>query len=93
MANDIASAEDIDKTWMIGMGGPLGPAAIMDMIGMKTVYDVCKLIDNQENSDASARRVKFIYENFIKKEKMGLIVGEGIYNYPEPAFTKENFLK
>ncbi|MCX2742756.1 3-hydroxyacyl-CoA dehydrogenase [Mangrovivirga sp. M17] len=93
MANDIASPEDIDKTWMIGMGGPIGPAAIMDMIGMKTVYDVCKLIDKQENTEESSKRVKFIYENFIKEEKMGMIVGEGIYSYPNPDFTKKNFLK
>ncbi|NMM48548.1 3-hydroxyacyl-CoA dehydrogenase [Marinigracilibium pacificum] len=93
MANEIATPQDIDKTWMIGMGGKVGPAAIMDMIGMKTVYDVCKLIDKKENTEISAKRVEFIYKNFIETNKMGLIIGEGIYKYPNPEFMNEGFLK
>ena len=32
--------ETIDKTWMIATGAPAGPFAIMDTVGLNTVYAI-----------------------------------------------------
>ncbi|WP_051174934.1 3-hydroxyacyl-CoA dehydrogenase family protein [Nocardia exalbida] len=37
--NGIATPEDIDRTFMFG-GGTVGPLGLVDMVGMKTAYDV-----------------------------------------------------
>ncbi|PAD65918.1 3-hydroxybutyryl-CoA dehydrogenase, partial [Bacillus sp. 7586-K] len=38
--NEVADPYTIDKTWMIATGAPMGPFAIMDVVGLETVYNI-----------------------------------------------------
>lgn len=40
LVNGIADAETIDKTWVLGTGAPYGPFRILDVVGLKTAYDI-----------------------------------------------------
>lgn len=89
--NDIATVETIDKTWMIILEAPLGPFGILDIVGLKTAYNIA-------NAHGSKNPIEKIIAAKIKSElldkgKFGRESGEGYYKYPNPAFLKPDFLK
>jgi 3-hydroxyacyl-CoA dehydrogenase len=92
VAKGIASHESVDKTWMIGTGAPLGPIAIIDIIGIRTTYNIIKMNGELSNDDDLLNLAAHLKENFIDKGKLGTQTGEGFYKYPNPAYTAEDFL-
>jgi len=93
LVNDIATPESIDKAWMIGMGTKVGPCAIMDVIGMQTIYNVDMLWGQRLKDETAFARAAYIKENFIDKGKMGVKTREGFYKYPNPAYRDPDFVK
>ena len=75
--NDIAQAEDIDKTWRTATGSPLGPFQILDHVGMETYYQI-NMNAGTEESQRVAERVK---REFIDQGHMGRSSGQGFYTY------------
>ena len=75
--NDIAQAEDIDKTWRTATGSPLGPFQILDHVGMETYYQI-NMNAGTEESQRVAERVK---REFIDQGHMGRSSGRGFYTY------------
>ncbi|WEV74517.1 3-hydroxyacyl-CoA dehydrogenase [Bifidobacterium sp. ESL0798] len=74
---DVASFEDIDKTWRIATGAPSGPFQIYDTVGMMTPYNLNKDATDPVKKEF-ARRLK---EDYIDKGRMGKIAGHGFYDY------------
>ena len=93
LLNDVSDVESIDKTWMISTKSPFGPFGIMDMIGMQTMYNLDILWGEKLKDQKRLDRAAYIKKNYIDKGKMGMNSGEGFYKYPNPAYTKPNFLK
>jgi 3-hydroxybutyryl-CoA dehydrogenase len=78
-ADGIASAEDIDEAMKLGAGLPMGPLALIDMIGldihlakMETLYR--KLEDDRYKPPEIIRKM-------IAEGKLGKKSGEGFYKY------------
>lgn len=78
-ADGIASAQDIDEAMKLGAGLPMGPLALIDMIGldihlakMETLYG--KLKDERYKPPEIIRRM-------IAEGKLGKKSGEGFYKY------------
>lgn len=78
-ADGIASAEDIDEAMKLGAGLPMGPLALIDMIGldihlakMETLYG--KLNDDRYKPPEIIRKM-------ITEGKLGKKSGEGFYKY------------
>jgi len=78
-ADGIASAEDIDEAMKLGAGLPMGPLALIDMIGldihlakMETLYG--KLQDERYRPPA-------IIQKMVAEGKLGKKVGQGFYKY------------
>lgn len=78
-ADGIASAEDIDEAMKLGAGLPMGPLALIDMIGldihlakMETLYE--KLKDERY-------RPPDIIKRMVGEGKLGKKTGEGFYKY------------
>ena len=40
----VASVEDIDRAWMGVTKMPIGPFGIMDVVGLKTVWDIVQYL-------------------------------------------------
>lgn len=93
LVNDVADAQTIDKTWMLATGAPTGPFAIMDVVGITTLYNINKLEADATQDPLKLKTVQFLKENFIDKNKLGAASGEGFYTYPNPAFQSPDFLK
>lgn len=90
--NGVADPHIIDKTWMKATGAPMGPFAILDMIGMRTPYNIIRTTATQENDQvmlAAAARLK----TMIDAGQLGAESGQGFYHYPDPAFTQPDFLQ
>ena len=47
LVNEVADPQTIDKTWMKATGAPVGPFAILDIVGIKTVYNINKMASEQ----------------------------------------------
>ncbi len=86
-ANDIASIEDIDRSWMVNFHITSGPFGIIDNIGLDTAWHVVK-----ERSDADSQAFAKLLKAYIDQGKRGEKTGEGFYKYPGPAYRDPGFL-
>jgi len=91
-ADGIAEPQIVDKTWMISTGAPMGPFAFMDIIGPNTPYNLYKAWGDG-GDELSAKVARWIKSEYLDKGKMGTANGKGVYNYPNPAYQKADFLK
>jgi 3-hydroxybutyryl-CoA dehydrogenase len=85
---DIASIEDIDRSWMVNFHLPAGPFGIIDNIGLDTAWHVVK-----ERDDADSQAFAKLLKTYIDLGKLGEKTGEGFYKYPKPAYRDAEFLK
>ncbi|MCF8590510.1 3-hydroxyacyl-CoA dehydrogenase [Gordonia sp. HY285] len=75
-AGDYAAPADVDKTWRIGTGSPLGPFQIYDIVGLNTPYNI--LVNGGPHEKELAAWLK---SNYIDEGKLGVAAGEGFYKY------------
>lgn len=55
-ADDVGSPEDIDKAWKLGTGAPHGPFEIIDIVGLRTVYNI--LLNNPKSAEEGSLEYK-----------------------------------
>ena len=89
----IADYQTIDKTWIISTGARSGPFGIMDLVGMKTMYNVLMLKAKHTGDKEALALAEAFKKQFIDKGKLGINSGEGFYKYPDPAYKDPGFLK
>ena len=85
---DVASIEDIDKSWMVNWHMPAGPFGIMDSIGLDTAWHVTNNLP-----DASSQAFAALLKTYVDAGKLGEKTGEGFYKYPAPAYKDPDFIK
>ena len=85
---DIASIEDIDRSWMVNFHMPMGPFGILDSIGLDTAWHVVK-----ERDDTASQAFASLLKEYIDQGKLGEKSGTGFYTYPKPAYRDADFLK
>jgi 3-hydroxyacyl-CoA dehydrogenase len=91
VTNGIARPEDVDRTFMIG-GRTIGPLGMLDMVGMKTVYDVLAYWGNENGDAQMLANAAYVKERFLDKGDLGVLTGKGYYDYPAPAYSEPDFL-
>ncbi|PPL19570.1 3-hydroxyacyl-CoA dehydrogenase [Microterricola pindariensis] len=77
LVDGIAEPVDIDNTWRISTGAPMGPFQIYDMVGLTTAYNVSANGGPKQREFAA-----LIKERYIDQGKLGMSTGEGFYTYP-----------
>jgi len=93
VVNGVASPEDVDRTFMIANRGcAMGPCGMVDMVGMKTAYDVAQYWGSVNNDAQMLKNAAYVKERFLDKGLQGLLGGEGFYKYPNPAYAAPGFL-
>jgi len=71
-----ADPPDVDSTWRIATGAPLGPFQMLDIIGLTTPYNI------MVHGDAESQKIAaWLKDNYIDKGKLGIAAGEGFYKY------------
>ena len=75
----VATASSIDQIMKLGMGHPMGPLKLADLIGI----DVCVNIMNVlfEGFEDEKYKVCPILEDMVKNNKLGIKTAEGFYKY------------
>jgi len=91
-ANGLASVEDIDRVWMIGMKAPFGPFGILDAIGLQTVLEITQLNATLRGDPQLKRNVEFLTQ-YVREGRLGIKTKGAFYQYPNPAYLHPDFLK
>ena len=93
LTNEVSSAADVDKSWMLSTSMDRGPFAVMDMVGLETIYNVFQHLGEVTQDDQVCRNAQYIKVHFLDQNKLGVKTGEGFYQYPNPLFESKNFLE
>ena len=91
-AGDVATVEDIDRAWMGIMKTPHGPFAIMDAIGLDTVWKITDYWAGV-SGDSQARANADFVRAYLDRGRTGQKSGSGFYDYPDPAFGRPGFVE
>ena len=77
-----ASREDIDSAMRFGCGLPLGPLALLDLIGLDTSLQILDTMYRQSRDRLHAPSA--LLKQLVAAGRMGRKSGEGFYSYAEP---------
>lgn len=77
-----ASREDIDTAMRLGCGLPMGPLALLDLIGLDTAYQILDTMyrEGRDRLHAPSPILKHMITAGLKGRK----TGQGFYTYAEP---------
>ncbi len=78
-----ASREDIDAAMMYGCGYPMGPLALVDLIGLDITYEILNTMYLQGRRRVHAPSP--ILKQMITAGLLGRKSGRGFYSYAEPG--------
>src|SRR3954453_10702785 len=81
--NRYASREDIDAAMRLGCGLPMGPLALMDLIGIDTAYEILDTMYKQSRNRLHAPSP--IIKQMVTAGLLGRKNGRGFYTYAEPG--------
>lgn len=81
--NGISDPENIDKAWTLGTGAPEGPFQILDVVGLKTAYEIVQMYVKIPSFLApyNFKGMSKLLEKYIVEGKLGKSSGEGFYKY------------
>ena len=88
--NDFVDFRDVDRAWQIFTKMKMGPFALMDAVGLDTVYNI-EMVYYNDSKDPKDKPPDALVQK-IKKGELGVKTGKGFYTYPNPEFLKEDFL-
>ena len=78
-----ATREDIDSAMRLGCGLPMGPLALLDLIGLDTAYEILDTMYRQGRDRLHAPSP--ILKHMITAGLKGRKSGRGFYTYAEPG--------
>jgi 3-hydroxybutyryl-CoA dehydrogenase len=79
--NRYASREDIDAAMRLGCGLPMGPLALMDLIGIDTAYEILDTMYKQSRNRLHAPSP--IIKQMMTAGLLGRKTGRGFYTYAQ----------
>ena len=77
-----ASREDIDAAMRFGCGYPMGPLALLDLIGLDTAYEILETMYRQGRDRLHAPSP--ILKQMVTAGMLGRKTGRGFYSYEGP---------
>ena len=90
-SNDVASIEDIDRSWMGVMHMFMGPFGLMDQVGLKTVWTITDYWAKKVGDQQSQQNADFL-KQYVDRGELGYKTNKGFYSYPKPAYQDADFL-
>ena len=84
---DIASIQDVDRSWMGNFKMPTGPFGILDAVGLETAWHITNSLP-----DAKSQKFAALLKTYVDAGKLGVKTGEGFYKYPNPEFAQSHFI-
>ncbi len=84
---DVASIEDVDRSWMGNFKMERGPFGILDIVGLETAWHITNALP-----DAKSKKFAALLKTYVDDGKLGVKTREGFYKYPNPDFMHPNFI-
>lgn len=83
LANEISDVESIDLAWKKGTGSPKGPFEILDIIGLKTAYEIVSMYLKVPSFlvPYNFKAIAKLLQKYIDEGKLGKSTKEGFYKY------------
>jgi 3-hydroxybutyryl-CoA dehydrogenase len=81
-----ATREDIDAAMQLGCGLPMGPLALMDLIGLDTAYEILDTMYKQGRDRLHAPSP--VLKQMVTAGLKGRKTGKGFYTYDEPGSSR-----
>ncbi|HEY4315292.1 MAG TPA: 3-hydroxybutyryl-CoA dehydrogenase, partial [Actinomycetes bacterium] len=81
-----ATREDIDAAMRLGCGYPMGPLALLDLIGLDTAYEILDTMYRQSRDRLHAPAP--IIKQMVTAGQRGRKTGRGFYTYEAPDSPK-----
>ena len=78
------SREDIDAAMRLGCGLPMGPLALMDLIGLDTAYEILDTMYRRGGRDRRHAPIPLI-KQMVTAGLLGRKSGRGFYTYEQPG--------
>jgi 3-hydroxybutyryl-CoA dehydrogenase len=88
VTGEVASVEDVDRSWIGNFKMPQGPFGILDAIGLDTAWHVTRTL-----TDTKSQRFAALLKTYVDAGKLGVKSGEGFYTYPKPAYAQPGFVE
>jgi 3-hydroxybutyryl-CoA dehydrogenase len=88
----VASIGDIDRAFMIVLGVPRGPFAMLDHVGLDTVWHTMESNTRLARSPEALAAADIFKKQYIDKGLLGVRAGKGFYTYPNPVYERPGFL-
>ncbi len=79
----VATPEDIDRGMALGCGHPMGPLAVLDLIGLDTIADVARTMERRTGDPHHA--VPPLLDRLIEEGRLGRKSGRGFHRYDTQA--------
>jgi len=83
LENGLATREDIDKAVKLGLNHPMGPLALIDLIGVELVYNGACFMYNETKDPKFAPPV--LLKKMVTAGWLGRKTGKGFYDYNSHA--------
>ena len=77
-----ASREDVDAAMRFGTGHPMGPLALLDLIGLDSAYEILETMYSQSRDHRHAPTP--LLKQYVLAGLLGRKSGRGIYTYAAP---------
>lgn len=81
LAGGVADAATIDKTWQLATGAPLGPFAILDVVGLTTAYNIVIMDPRAADPQTVQGKIAALLKEKIDAGETGRAAGKGFYEY------------
>ncbi|AEB06707.1 3-hydroxyacyl-CoA dehydrogenase NAD-binding protein [Coriobacterium glomerans PW2] len=81
IVDEVADIETIDKTWMLATGAPVGPIRSMDIIGLRTMFEIGNLDKRAKDPGSVQGRIQRMLKQHIDRGETGVESGKGFYSY------------
>ena len=90
-AEGFVDLRDIDRAWMIFSNMSQGPFGLMDNVGLDVIYDI-EMVYYNESKDPKDHPPEAL-KAMIDRNELGRKTGKGFYTYPDPEYSKPDFLE
>ena len=77
----MADPQTIDLTWKLATGAPRGPFAIIDVVGLTTVYNIGMMHPGADDPTTTQGKLMQLLKEKIDAGETGINAGVGFYDY------------